>query len=78
MTNMTTAAAHAPITIKPMSMVCGLVVGDVVGLYRTSAPRMIAPIEAPSSNLCSKMIVSNVLLGKAGTFAKDISSGCCT
>ena len=78
MTNMTTAPVNAPITIQPMSVVCGLMGGDVFGLYRTSAPRMIAPIEAPSSDLCSEMIVSNVLLGKTGTFPKDTSGGCCT
>ena len=78
MTNMTTAPINAPITIQPMSVVCGLMGSDVVGLYRTSAPRMTTPIAAPSSDLRSDMIVSNVLLGKTGTFAKDISSGCCT
>ena len=78
MTNMTTAPINAPITIQPMSVVCGLMGGDVFGLYRTSAPRMIAPIEAPSSVLCNEMIVSNVLLGKTETFFKNIPSGCCT
>lgn len=81
--NITTAPRHAAISIQPeyplsVSSVCGLVDGDVDGLYRTSAPRMIAPIEAPSSDLCSKMIVSNVLLGKTETLAKNNASGCCT
>ena len=80
MTNMTTAPTHTPITIQPVSerLACGLVGGNAVGLYRTSASIMIAPIEAPSSDLCRKMIVSNVLLGKTETFAKNNASGCCT
>ena len=83
MTNMTTAPTQAPITIQPQFPLYGRAVGvpiggDVVTLNRTSASRIIAPIEAPSSDLCSKMIVSNVLLGKTETLAKNIASGCCT
>ena len=85
MTNMTTAPTQEPITIQPkfplfpLWRVVGVPVGgDVVTLNRTSASRIVPPIEAPSSDLCCEMIVSNVLLGKTETFVKDIPWGCCT
>ena len=83
MTNMTTVPPQAPITIQrqyPLSVLAVSVTvgGDVVSFNRTSASIIIAPIESPISDLCRKMILSNVLLGKTETFVKDIPCGCCT
>ena len=83
MTNMTTAPPQAPIAIQPqyplsVGVVSVSVGGDVVSFNRTSVSIIITPIEASISDLCSKMILSNVLLGKTETFVKDIPCGCCT